>query len=87
MADTVLRTALRAVTPRSPQAWRLALLAVAALLCVAGFMTLGANGQWSFVIPFRGGKLAAMLLVAYAVAVSSVLFQTCLLYTSDAADE
>ena len=76
MADTVLRTALRAVTPRSPQAWRLALLAVAALLCVAGFMTLGANGQWSFVIPFRGGKLAAMLLVAYAVAVSSVLFQT-----------
>ena len=39
-------------------------------------MTLGANGQWSFVLPFRGGKLVAMLLVAYAVAVSSVLFQT-----------
>ncbi|WP_260986249.1 iron chelate uptake ABC transporter family permease subunit [Bordetella genomosp. 13] len=39
-------------------------------------MTLGANGQWSFVIPFRGGKLLAMLLVAYCVAVSSVLFQT-----------
>ena len=60
----------------SPQAWRLALLATAALLCVIGFMTLGANGQWAFVLPFRGGKLAAMLLVAYAVAVSSVLFQT-----------
>ena len=39
-------------------------------------MTLGANGQWDFVLPFRGGKLAVMLLVAYAVAVSSVLFQT-----------
>ncbi|MGE8611892.1 MAG: iron chelate uptake ABC transporter family permease subunit, partial [Achromobacter veterisilvae] len=43
---------------------------------MAAFMTLGANGQWSFVIPFRGAKLAAMLLVAYAVALSSVLFQT-----------
>lgn len=72
MADDVLR----AFAPRSPQAWRLVLLAVAALVCIAGFMTLGANGQWSFVLPFRGGKLAAMVLVAYAVAVSSVLFQT-----------
>lgn len=61
---------------RAPQAWRLWLLAAAALLCAVAFMTLGANGQWSFVIPFRGAKLAAMLLVAYAVAVSSVLFQT-----------
>jgi len=62
--------------PFSPQAARLALLAAAALGCIAAFMTLGANGQWDFVLPFRGAKLAAMLLVAYAVAVSSVLFQT-----------
>lgn len=40
------------------------------------FMTLGANGQWSFVIPFRGIKLLTMLLVAYSIAVASVLFQT-----------
>lgn len=73
MADSVVSCA---ATARSPQAWRLALLAALALLCVAGFMTLGANGQWDFVLPFRGGKLAVMLLVAYAVAVSSVLFQT-----------
>ena len=39
-------------------------------------MTLGAQGGWSFILPFRGGKLLAMLAVAYAVAVSSVLFQT-----------
>jgi iron complex transport system permease protein len=64
------------VAPRAPQRWRLAALGAGALICVAAFMTLGANGQWSFVIPFRGGKLLAMLLVAYAVAVSSVLFQT-----------
>lgn len=55
---------------------RLIILAVLALGAVVAFMTLGANGQWSFVIPFRGVKLAAMLLVAYAIAVSSVLFQT-----------
>ncbi|SAI71750.1 iron ABC transporter permease [Bordetella ansorpii] len=59
----------------SPNA-RLAALAIMALACCVAFMTLGANGQWSFVIPFRGGKLLAMLLVAYCVAVSSVLFQT-----------
>lgn len=69
-------SSLSLTSARSPQAWRLALLGAAALLCITAFMTLGANGQWSFVIPFRGGKLVAMLLVAYAVAVSSVLFQT-----------
>lgn len=59
----------------SPRA-RLAGLSVLALACCLAFMTLGANGQWSFVVPFRGGKLLAMLLVAYCVAVSSALFQT-----------
>ena len=51
----------------------LTILTVAA--CLA-FMTLGAKGPWSFVLPFRGTKLAAMLLVAYAIAVSTILFQT-----------
>ena len=55
---------------------RLYLLAFLALLSVAAFMTIGANGHWDFVLAFRSGKLAAMVLVAYAVAVSSVLFQT-----------
>ncbi|HLU03227.1 MAG TPA: iron chelate uptake ABC transporter family permease subunit [Advenella sp.] len=57
-------------------ALRLSLLAFFALLSVIAFMTWGANGHWDFVLSFRAGKLAAMLLVAYAVAVSSVLFQT-----------
>ncbi|WEX11847.1 iron chelate uptake ABC transporter family permease subunit [Chelativorans sp. AA-79] len=39
-------------------------------------MTVGARGNWDFVLPFRSGKLIALLLVAYAVAVSTVLFQT-----------
>lgn len=55
---------------------RIAILAVLALASVIAFMTLGARGQWSFVIPFRGAKVATMLLVAYCIAVSSVLFQT-----------
>jgi iron complex transport system permease protein len=57
-------------------AFRLYLLAFFALASVAAFMTWGANGHWDFVLSFRASKLAAMLLVAYAVAVSSVLFQT-----------
>ncbi|MHA3946445.1 iron chelate uptake ABC transporter family permease subunit [Cellulomonas bogoriensis] len=54
-------------------------LATLALLLVAAtvaFMTLQARGAWDFVLPFRGVRLAALLLVAYAVAVSTVLFQT-----------
>jgi iron complex transport system permease protein len=39
-------------------------------------MTIGAKGSWSFILSFRGTKLAAMVLVAYAIAVSTVLFQT-----------
>lgn len=39
-------------------------------------MTIGAKGSWSFILSFRGTKLAAMVLVAYSIAVSTVLFQT-----------
>ncbi len=56
--------------------WRLAALIVLAVITVAAFMLIGANGKWAFVLPFRGVKLATMLLVAFAIAVSSVLFQT-----------
>lgn len=54
----------------------LCLLATLTGASMVAFMTLGANGQWDFVLPFRGAKLAALLLVAYAIAVSTVLFQT-----------
>ncbi|MCJ8520950.1 iron chelate uptake ABC transporter family permease subunit [Pseudorhizobium tarimense] len=49
--------------------------AVAATATIA-FMTIGARGNWSFVLPFRGVKLLALALVAYSIAVSTVLFQT-----------
>ncbi|GEO12443.1 iron chelate uptake ABC transporter family permease subunit [Microvirga aerophila] len=40
------------------------------------FMTVGAKGSWGFVLPFRGTKILSMVLVGYAIAVSTVLFQT-----------
>ncbi len=55
---------------------RLALLALLCLGCVLAYMTLGARGSWSFILPFRGTKLMALLMVAAAVSTSTVLFQT-----------
>ncbi|MFY0617492.1 iron chelate uptake ABC transporter family permease subunit [Shimia sp.] len=46
-----------------------------ALSCVL-FMTLGAKGNWDFVLWFRGRKLAALLIVGAAVSTATVLFQT-----------
>jgi len=63
------------IHPARPQL-ALILLLVLALFSMLAFMTVGAKGNWAFVLKFRGTKLAALLLVAYAVAVSTVLFQT-----------
>ncbi|RDE08967.1 iron chelate uptake ABC transporter family permease subunit [Pelagibacterium lacus] len=54
----------------------LAVLVALALVSIVCFMTLGARGSWSFIIPFRGRKLIGLILVAYSVAISTVLFQT-----------
>ncbi|WEJ60506.1 iron chelate uptake ABC transporter family permease subunit [Devosia sp. FJ2-5-3] len=54
----------------------LIILAALALISIALFMTLGAKGSWSFVLSFRGKKLLSLVLVAYAISVSTVLFQT-----------
>jgi iron complex transport system permease protein len=67
-----------AVVPKklSRQMIVLLVLGALALASVVLFMTLGAKGSWSFIIPFRGKKLLALLLVAYSIALSTVLFQT-----------
>lgn len=54
----------------------LALLGAVAALSIALFMTIDARGKWSFILGFRGTKVATMVLVAYAIGVSTVLFQT-----------
>lgn len=51
-------------------------LGLGCLLATALFMTLGVRGNWDFVLPFRGTKLAIICLVAHAVAMGSVLFHT-----------
>jgi iron complex transport system permease protein len=54
----------------------LLILAAIAAAVIVLFMTLDAKGRWDFILPFRGMKVLSMVLVAYAVAVSTVLFQT-----------
>lgn len=54
----------------------LAILAALAAVSIILFMTVGVRGKWSFVLSFRGTKVATMALVGYSIAVSTVLFQT-----------
>ncbi|MGH1331364.1 MAG: iron chelate uptake ABC transporter family permease subunit [Paracoccaceae bacterium] len=57
----------------SKRLWALlALLFIAA----AGFMLIGAVGNWDFLLGFRGARLAALILVGAALSVATVLFQT-----------
>ncbi|QHQ35149.1 iron chelate uptake ABC transporter family permease subunit [Algicella marina] len=58
------------------QGRRLLVLAAMLAVCSVLYMTIGARGSWSFVLPFRGAKLAALLVVGVAVATSTLLFQT-----------
>lgn len=46
------------------------------LICCGLFLTLNVKGDWDFVLQLRLTKLAALLMVAYAVGVSTQLFQT-----------
>ena len=67
---------LRRIGGLSRPAFVLLILGALTLISIVCFMVLGAKGSWSFVIPFRGRKLLALCLVAYSVAISTVLFQT-----------
>lgn len=40
------------------------------------FMTFHANGNWDFILPFRGKKLLLLLTIAYTIGISTLLFQT-----------
>ncbi|MCB0064768.1 MAG: iron chelate uptake ABC transporter family permease subunit, partial [Caldilineaceae bacterium] len=53
----------------------LLLLGLAGLFIIL-FLTIKVNGHWDFALPRRGRKVLAMLLVGYAIAYSSVAFQT-----------
>ncbi|MGQ4273796.1 iron chelate uptake ABC transporter family permease subunit [Terrihabitans sp. B22-R8] len=51
-------------------------LGLAALLCVSAFMLYGLRGNLAFVLELRAVRLAALVQVAIAIAVSTVIFQT-----------
>jgi iron complex transport system permease protein len=55
---------------------RLAMMAAVAVLVGVAFMTIGLRGDLAFVVELRAVRLAAMVLVGVAVAVSTVVFQT-----------
>jgi iron complex transport system permease protein len=69
------RTASLVAYTRHPRV-RLAILAVLAAASVVVFLTVGITGSWDFAVPFRARKVYAMVLVAIAIGVSTVLFQT-----------
>ena len=52
------------------------MLALVLALCCGAYMTIGARGDWNFVLSFRSEKLAALLLVGFAISWSTVVFQT-----------
>ena len=55
---------------------RVLLLAIAAVLCLLGFMTINVQTDWAFILQHRGSSLLALLLAASAIGLSTVLFQT-----------
>jgi iron-siderophore transport system permease protein len=71
---------LTAVLPDEARALRrrrrMMLLAVLAVAAAAAFMTVGVTGSWEYALPARSRRLAGMVLVGVAIAVSTVLFQT-----------
>ncbi len=59
----------------SQQTKRLTMLALLAILAIVLFLTLGVpSGAWEFALSFRAGKLAGLILVAFAIATSTQLF-------------
>ena len=50
--------------------------AIILIISMTLFMTLNVNGYWDFALPLRGKKLLALMVVGYAIGVSTLLFQT-----------
>lgn len=40
------------------------------------FLTVNVNGNWDFILPFRSQKIVALMIVGFAIGVSTLLFQT-----------
>jgi iron complex transport system permease protein len=51
-------------------------LAVTALALIAAFLVIKSGGNWDYVLPRRGVKIAAIVLTGTAIAISTLIFQT-----------
>lgn len=56
--------------------WFIGITALLALLSMVSFMTLNVQSEWSFIVPYRGGRLLGMVLVAVTMGLATVVFQT-----------
>lgn len=55
---------------------RMSILALLLVVSMIAYMTIGARGNWDFVLAFRSAKLLAIIAVGIAVSTSTLLFQT-----------
>lgn len=55
---------------------RLIMLCIAAIACMVAFLTIGLKGNIAFVLELRAVRLAALIQVSVAIAISTVIFQT-----------
>ena len=77
MTTTTGRSVVRTAQQRAVRRRRtLIVLAVLAVAVAAAFLTVGVTGSWEYALMQRSRRIAAMVVVAVAIAVSTVLFQT-----------
>ncbi|MFC0561726.1 iron chelate uptake ABC transporter family permease subunit [Halalkalibacter alkalisediminis] len=55
---------------------KLVTLLIIAIGLIILYLTIGANGNWEYVLPRRGYKIAAIVLTGAAIAFSTMVFQT-----------
>ena len=60
------------VISQHPKSIATIILLISAIL----FLTVNVHGHWDFALPLRGKKLLALMVVGYAIGVSTLLFQT-----------
>ncbi|GAB2459369.1 iron chelate uptake ABC transporter family permease subunit [Xylanimonas ulmi] len=65
-----------AATQRRRERLVLLALGVLAIAVIAVYLVVNVRAGWAFVLPFRGRRVAAMVLVGVAIATSTVAFQT-----------
>ncbi|MDF2662933.1 MAG: iron transporter permease, partial [Paenibacillus sp.] len=55
---------------------KLGILALVSVALIVVFLVIQSGGNWSYILPRRGIKIAAIVLTAAAIAFSTIVFQT-----------